>query len=63
MSEVHTLNNLEKVLMIALLVSLVCSIIICIRVYFLNDHYYKAGFSTWQMPMIFAILADMYLLR
>jgi Na+-transporting NADH:ubiquinone oxidoreductase subunit NqrC len=63
MSEAHPLNNLEKVLMIALLVSLVCSIIICIRVYLLNDHYYKAGFSTWQMPMIFAILADMYLLR
>ena len=63
MTTLHSLNNLEKVLMVSLIVALVCSIIICIRVYILNDHYYKAGFSTWQMPMIFAILADLYLLR
>jgi Na+-transporting NADH:ubiquinone oxidoreductase subunit NqrC len=59
----HTLNTLEKVLMISLIISLVCSIIISIRVYILKDNYYKTSFSTWQMPMIFAILADLYLLR
>ena len=59
----YNLNVLEKVLMLALIVALICSIIICIHVYILRDHYYKAGFSTWQMPMIFAILADMYLMR
>jgi Na+-transporting NADH:ubiquinone oxidoreductase subunit NqrC len=63
MGPLHSLNNLEKVLMGALLIALVCSIIICVRVYILNDHYYKEGFSAWQMPMIFAILADLYLLR
>jgi Na+-transporting NADH:ubiquinone oxidoreductase subunit NqrC len=57
------LNNLEKILMASLLVALVCSVIICIQVYILKDHYYKKSFSSWQMPMIFAILADMYLLR
>jgi len=59
----HSLNNLEKILMASLTISLVCSIIICIQVYLLNDKQYDKTFSTWQMPMIFAILADMYLLK
>jgi Na+-transporting NADH:ubiquinone oxidoreductase subunit NqrC len=58
----RSLNSLEKVLMISLIISLICSIIICYHVYILKDNYYKSGFSTWQMPMIFAILADMYLM-
>lgn len=56
-------NNLEWVLMISLVIALVCSLIISYRVYFMNDKHYKEGFSTWQMPMIFAILADLYLIR
>jgi hypothetical protein len=56
-------NNLEWVLMISLVIALSCSLIISYRVYFLNDRHYKRGFSTWQMPMIFAILADLYLIR
>ena len=63
MSVFHEFNVLEMVLMVSLIVALVCSIIICVHVYILKSHYYKAGFSTWQMPMIFAILADMYLMR
>lgn len=63
MGSLHKLNNLEMVLMVSLIIALVCSVIICINVYILNDHYYKSGFSAWQMPMIFAILADIYLLR
>ena len=56
-------NNLEWILLFALVLALVCSLIISYRVYFLNDSHYKRGFSTWQMPMIFAILADLYLIR
>lgn len=59
----HALNRLEIILMFSLLVSLVCSIIICIEVYVYKNGHYTKGFSTWQMPMIFAILADMYLLE
>jgi len=54
---------IEWVLMISLMIALVCSLIISYRVYFMNDKHYKEGFSTWQMPMIFAILADLYFIR
>jgi hypothetical protein len=53
----------ELILMISLVVALICSLVVSYRVYFLNDRHYKEGFSTWQMPMIFAILADLYLIR
>lgn len=54
---------IEKILVVGLLISLVCSIIICYRVYILNDHTFKSRFSTWQMPMILAILADLYFIQ
>jgi Na+-transporting NADH:ubiquinone oxidoreductase subunit NqrC len=54
---------LEWILMIALIVALFCSLVISWRVYIMKDSHYKRGFSTWQMPMIFAILADLYLIR
>ena len=57
------LNTIEIVLTISLIVALLCSIIICVQVYiFKNTHYLKL-FSTWQMPMIFAILADLYFMK
>lgn len=63
MSQFHKPNTIEIVLTFALIVALICSIIICIQVYaFKNKHYVKL-FSTWQMPMIFAILADLYFMR
>lgn len=49
---------LEKVLVGALLVALLSSLVICYQVYYLGNKKYKKGFSTWQMPMIFAVLAD-----
>jgi len=57
------LNTIEMILTIALIIALICSIIICYYVYVLKDTHYKDSFSTWQMPMIFAILADLYLLK
>lgn len=59
----HSLNLIETILLIALIVSLICSIVICYYVYVLKDKHYTSGFSTWQMPMIFAILADLYLME
>ena len=56
-------NTVEWILFIALLVALVCSIWIAYLVYVRRDGHYREGFSTWQMPMIFAIMADLYLMR
>ena len=53
---------LEQILFVSLVVALICSVIICYKVYVLKDPYYARSFSTWQMPMIFAILADLYLM-
>jgi hypothetical protein len=57
------LNTLELVLSCALIIALVCSLAISYYVYVKNDKHYREGFSTWQMPMIFAILADLYLMK
>jgi hypothetical protein len=59
----RVLNTVEWMLTAALLVALVCSIWIAYLVYVGKDGHYREGFSTWQMPMIFAILADLYLMR
>jgi hypothetical protein len=59
----RSLNTVEWILTSALLVALICSIWIAYLVYIGKDGHYREGFSTWQMPMIFAILADLYLMR
>jgi len=59
----HQPNTLEIVLTLALITALVCSIIICVQVYVYKNKHYLKLFSTWQMPMIFAILADLYFMR
>lgn len=59
----HTLNVIECILAISLVVALICSIMICYNVYVLKDKHYSERFSTWQMPMIFAIFADLYLMK
>jgi len=61
--ELRNLHIIEFILACALIVALVCSIIICYYVYILKDKEFHKGFSTWQMPMIFAILADLYLMK
>ena len=59
----RNLNTLEFILAYALIVALICSIIICYYVYILKNKDFHKGFSTWQMPMIFAILGDLYLMK
>lgn len=54
---------IEQILIVGLVISLICSIVICYRVYVLNDNTFKSRFSTWQMPMILAILADLYFIQ
>jgi Na+-transporting NADH:ubiquinone oxidoreductase subunit NqrC len=59
----RSLNTIEFILVVALIIALLCSIVICYYVYVLKDNHYRDGFSTWQMPMIFAIIADLYLIK
>ena len=54
---------IEQILLFGLFISLISSIIICYRVYILNDSTFKSRFSTWQMPMILAIIADLYVIQ
>lgn len=54
---------IEQILLLGLFISLLCSIVICYRVYVLNDPTFKSRFSTWQMPMILAIMADLYFIQ
>jgi len=54
---------IEQILLFGLVLSLICSMIICYRVYVLNDPTFKSRFSTWQMPMILAIMADLYFIQ
>jgi len=59
----HKLDILEWVLVISLSIALLCSIIICFQVYIFKNGHYKRMFSTWQMPMIFALVADLYFIQ
>jgi hypothetical protein len=49
-------------LKISLLVALGCSIFIFVQAIVFKKHEYKDRFLTWQMPMIFALLIDIYFL-
>ena len=59
----HKFNTIEIILTISLITALICSIIICVQVYIYKNTHYVKMFSTWQMPMIFAILADLYFMK
>lgn len=58
-----SLNILETILSASLIVALICSSIISYHVYINNDPRYGEAFSAWQMPMIFAILGDLYFMK
>lgn len=58
----YTFNTIDWILLISLSVALVCSMIISFEVYYLKNHHYKKTFSAWQMPMILAMLIDIYLI-
>lgn len=46
----------------SLIVALACSSIILVEVVYYKNHSYKKTFSSWQMPMIFALLMDLFLI-
>ena len=52
----------KKILFGSLIVALICSMYIAYSVYVMRNTQHQKIFSVWQMPMIFAILGEMYLL-
>jgi hypothetical protein len=57
----RVLATVELIFIVALSIAFICSMVIAYHVYVHKDRHYRKGFSSWQMPMIFAILAEMYL--
>jgi len=53
---------IDKILIFSLFIALICSVFILIEVLYFKNHTYKKTFSSWQTPMIFAMLVDIYLL-
>ncbi len=62
MSE-YKYNRVDWILLISLIIALICSVIITVEVFYYKNHHYKKTFSSWQLPMIFAMLVDLYLLQ
>ena len=52
---------IDWILIISLFIALICSTIILTEVLYFKNHTFKKTFSSWQTPMIFAMLIDIYL--
>jgi len=59
----RSMDLVENILVVSLLVALLCSCIIFYQVFVLKHDKYSKCFSAWQMPMIFAVLADLYFFK
>lgn len=62
MEKTYKYTMVDWILILSLLTALICSIIILIEVVFYKNHNYKKTFSSWQTPMIFAMIVDLYLI-
>ena len=57
-----SLVSVKKILFLSLVVALLCSMYIAYSVYVVGNNEHRKIFSVWQMPMIFAILGELYLI-
>jgi hypothetical protein len=58
-----TLTEIIDILLkISLLIALGCSIYIFVQALIFKQNEYKGRFLSWQMPMILALLIDIYLI-
>ena len=55
-------TGIDKLLILSLLIALMCSFIISAEVFYYNNDTYRKTFSSWQLPMLFALLADIYIM-
>jgi hypothetical protein len=52
----------DWILVLSLSVALVCSLFISIEVYYYKKYDHIKTFSSWQSPMLIALLADIYIM-
>jgi len=58
-----TISEIVNILLkISLLIALGCSIYIFVQALVFKDKEYTLRFQSWQMPMIFALITDLFLL-
>lgn len=55
-------TGIDWVLIVSLSVALICSLIISSEVYYYKNDQYRKTFSSWQLPMLFALLVDIYIM-
>jgi hypothetical protein len=55
-------TGIDWVLIVSLSVALICSLIISAEVYYYKNDEYRKTFSSWQLPMLFALLVDIYIM-
>lgn len=54
---------IDWILIISLSIALICSLIISAEVLYYKNDEYKKTFSSWQLPMLFALLVDIYIMN
>ena len=58
----YSYTVVDWILIISLSVALLCSLIITAEVLYYKNDEYKKTFSSWQLPMLVAMLFDIYLM-
>lgn len=53
-------TTIDCILISSLIVTLICSLIISIEVFYYKNNKHKKTFSSWQLPMLFALLVEIY---
>lgn len=53
---------IDWILIVSLSVALICSLIISVKAYYYNNSEYRKTFSSWQLPMLYALLVDIYII-
>ena len=54
---------IDWILIISLSIALISSVIISAEVLYYKNDEYKKTFSSWQLPMLFALLVDIYIIN
>jgi len=55
-------TGIDRILILSLMIALFCSMIISAEVFYYKNDSYRKTFSSWQLPMLFALLADIYIM-
>ena len=53
---------IDRILIFSLIIALLCSMIITAEVFYYKNDEHRKTFSSWQLPMLFALLVDIYIM-